>query len=77
MKERIKRWRRPALFILGGALAGLALPGGMLRQYLHHRRQPGQLHAVYGGDRLAAVGGAGARLSGKLPPVNKERNGRG
>ena len=24
MKERIKRWRRPALFILGGALAGLA-----------------------------------------------------
>ena len=24
MKERIKRWRRPALFTLGGALAGLA-----------------------------------------------------
>ena len=50
---KIKKWIRPTLFTLGGALAGLAYYYfiGCKRKLSHHFK-PIRLHAVYGRDWL-------------------------
>lgn len=49
MKKKLKKWLRPVLFTLGGALMGLGTtPLWLLHWKLRHHRQPGQHHLYMG-----------------------------